>query len=215
MAAAWSSARRDNHRVGAGDTRALHAVQPDAARADHDEARQVLRLGAEPVKCPRTQARLAELVGCDIGDIADDDTIRVWGKGGKARVVPVGAKALQAINAWKAERANVPKGRLADTQALFISERGDRISPRNVQERVRLWCRRLGITTRVHPHALRHSFASHLLESSQDIRADQELLGHADIATTQIYTHLDFQHLADVYDRAHPRAQKVNAETDE
>ena len=92
---------------------------------------------------------------------------------------------------------------------MFLSERGKRISHRNVQERVKKWCLALGISGRVHPHTLRHSFASHLLESSQDLRAVQELLGHADIATTQIYTHLDFQHLADVYDKSHPRAQKV------
>ncbi|SVE51504.1 uncharacterized protein METZ01_LOCUS504358, partial [marine metagenome] len=102
-----------------------------------------------------------------------------------------------------------PRGNQLNADAIFLSERGARISPRTVQERVKQWSRRLGINTKVHPHTLRHSFASHLLESSQDLRAVQELLGHADIATTQIYTHLDFQHLAKVYDAAHPRAQKA------
>ena len=155
--------------------------------------------------------RLAELVGSNIGDISfDDNSVKVRGKGKKERVIPVGSKAIAAINTWLKIREQLPKGKLKDDSALFLSERGKRISPRNVQERVKKWSIRLGISGSVHPHTLRHSFASHLLESSQDLRAVQELLGHADISTTQIYTHLDFQHLADVYDKAHPRAQKVN-----
>lgn len=154
--------------------------------------------------------RLAELVGSNLGDISfDDHAIKVRGKGNKERVLPVGAKAVTAITTWLKVREQLPKGKVVDGSALFLSERGKRISPRNVQERVKRWCVRLGISGRVHPHTLRHSFASHLLESSQDLRAVQELLGHADISTTQIYTHLDFQHLADVYDKSHPRAQKV------
>lgn len=154
--------------------------------------------------------RLAELVGSNIGDLSfDDGSMKVRGKGGKDRVLPVGSKAIAAINSWLKVRQQLPKGKLEDKSALFISERGKRISPRSVQERVKKWSLRLGISGRVHPHTLRHSFASHLLESSQDLRAVQALLGHADISTTQIYTHLDFQHLADVYDKAHPRAQKV------
>lgn len=157
--------------------------------------------------------RLSELVGTDIKDITfSDASIKVRGKGSKERLLPVGSKAIIAIKRWLQERPNLPKGHVADDEALFLSERGNRISPRSVQDRVKQWCLRLGISTRVHPHTLRHSFASHLLESSQDLRAVQELLGHADIATTQIYTHLDFQHLADVYDKAHPRAQKVTEE---
>ena len=153
--------------------------------------------------------RLAELVGSNLGDISfDNSSIKVRGKGSKERMLPVGSKAIEAINNWLKVREQLPKGKVEE-EALFLSERGKRISPRNVQERVKRWCARLGISGRVHPHTLRHSFASHLLESSQDLRAVQELLGHADIATTQIYTHLDFQHLADVYDKAHPRAQKV------
>jgi integrase/recombinase XerC len=155
--------------------------------------------------------RLAELVGSNKSDISfDDNSMKVRGKGNKERVLPVGSKAIASINSWLKIREQLPKGKLEDEAALFLSERGKRISPRNVQERVKKWCALLGITGRVHPHTLRHSFASHLLESSQDLRAVQELLGHADISTTQIYTHLDFQHLADVYDKAHPRAQKVN-----
>ena len=154
--------------------------------------------------------RLAELVGSNTGDISfDDNSMKVRGKGSKERVLPVGSKAIAAINTWLKIREQLPKGKLEDESALFLSERGKRISPRNVQERVKKWSVRLGISGRVHPHTLRHSFARHLLESSQDLRAVQELLGHADISTTQIYTHLDFQHLADVYDKAHPRSQKV------
>ena len=154
--------------------------------------------------------RLAELVGSNKSDISfDDNSMRVRGKGNKERVLPIGSKAITAINTWLKIREQLPKGKLEDESALFLSERGRRISRRNVQERVKKWCALLGISGRVHPHTLRHSFASHLLESSQDLRAVQELLGHVDISTTQIYTHLDFQHLADVYDKAHPRAQKV------
>jgi len=157
--------------------------------------------------------RLSELVGSNLNDISfSDASIRVLGKGSKERLLPVGSKAISALRAWLKERPNLPRGELVDDTALFLSERGQRISPRNVQARVRQWCLRLGIEARVHPHTLRHSFASHLLESSQDLRAVQELLGHADIATTQIYTHLDFQHLAEVYDKAHPRAQRTSEE---
>jgi len=157
--------------------------------------------------------RLAELVGSNIIDITlDDGSIKVRGKGNKERILPVGSKAIKAIQSWLGERAQCPKGAVEDEDALFLSERGNRISPRNVQARVKAWCLKLGLPARVHPHTLRHSFASHLLESSQDLRAVQELLGHADIATTQIYTHLDFQHLAEVYDRAHPRAQKTSSQ---
>ncbi len=160
--------------------------------------------------------RLSELVGSNIQDISFDDcTIRVRGKGSKERLLPVGAKAIQALKAWLKDRVLAPRAKNIDESALFISERGMRISARNVQARVREWCRRLGISGRVHPHTLRHSFASHMLESSQDLRAVQELLGHADISTTQIYTHLDFQHLADVYDKAHPRANRKSPDTEQ
>ena len=155
--------------------------------------------------------RLAELVGSNKNDISFvDNSIKVRGKGKKERILPVGSRAIAAINTWLKVREKLPKGKCEDESALFLSERGKRISPRNVQERVKKWCLLLGISGRVHPHTLRHSFASHLLESSQDLRAVQDLLGHADISTTQIYTHLDFQHLADVYDKAHPRSKKTN-----
>lgn len=150
--------------------------------------------------------RLAELVSLDTDSIdVVDATVRITGKGGKTRVVPVGKAALGAVAAWVRLR-----GQLAplEEKALFVSKKGGRISPRSVQQRLRQWALRQGVNSRVHPHMLRHSFASHILESSGDLRAVQELLGHADISTTQIYTHLDFQHLAKVYDQAHPRARK-------
>ncbi len=155
--------------------------------------------------------RLAELVGANTSDLdAGDGTIRVTGKGNKQRVLPVGSKATDAIRAWLRVRDHGPvrRGDDPDSGALFISERGSRISARNVQARIRHWTRNQHVAGNVHPHMLRHSFASHLLESSGDLRAVQELLGHADISTTQIYTHLDFQHLAEVYDNAHPRAHR-------
>jgi integrase/recombinase XerC len=154
--------------------------------------------------------RLAEAVGLDTDSVdRHDASVRVVGKGSKARVVPVGRAALQALEAWLKVR-----GQLAtlEEKALFVSQRGRRLSPRSVQQRMREWGIKQGLDTRVHPHMLRHSFASHILESSGDLRAVQELLGHADIATTQVYTHLDFQHLAKVYDSAHPRARKRREE---
>lgn len=150
--------------------------------------------------------RLSELVGLDLTDIdLADRTVRVLGKGSKARVVPVGRHALDAISRWLLERT-----KLADVgnPALFVGKLGDRINPRSVQKQVAAWAKHQGLGVHVHPHMFRHSFATHLLESSQDLRGVQELLGHANIATTQIYTHLDFQHLAKIYDAAHPRARK-------
>jgi integrase/recombinase XerC len=150
--------------------------------------------------------RLAELVGLDPADVdLDDGVVRVTGKGRKDRVVPVGRKARAAIAAWLQVR---PGMAAIDERALFVGARGRRISPRSVQQRVRYWARRAGIPQRVYPHLFRHSFATHLLESSGDLRGVQELLGHADISTTQVYTHLDFQHLAQTYDKAHPRARR-------
>lgn len=147
--------------------------------------------------------RLSELTGLDLPqlDLAAG-LVRVRGKGNKVRELPVGRQAREALQAWLALRRLV-----AVDQALFVGQRGQRLGPRAVQLRVRqAGVRELG--QHLHPHMLRHSFASHLLESSQDLRAVQELLGHADIGTTQIYTHLDFQHLAKVYDQAHPRAHR-------
>lgn len=127
------------------------------------------------------------------------------GKGDKARVVPVGSIACGALRDWLKRRA---EHEAEDEQAVFISQRGRRISPRSVQARLRYWSQRQGLRQSLHPHMLRHSFASHLLQSSGDLRSLQEMLGHANIATTQIYTHLDYQHLAAVYDKAHPRASR-------
>ena len=152
--------------------------------------------------------RLAELVAVNVGDIdRQSRLLTVTGKGNKARTVPVGGVALAAIDRWLQVRPHTS----ADddsARALFTSSRGERISVRNIQARLKLQGRRSGMHQDVHPHMLRHSFASHMLESSGDLRAVQELLGHANISTTQIYTHLDFQHLAKVYDAAHPRAKR-------
>ncbi|MCG8369864.1 MAG: tyrosine recombinase XerC [Proteobacteria bacterium] len=153
--------------------------------------------------------RLAELVGLNLGDVdMQDATVRVTGKGNKDRIVPVGRFALEALRRWA-----VTRGGLAgvDEHALFVSNRGTRISPRSVQARVKHWAGRQGIDANVYPHLFRHSFATHVLESSHDLRGVQELLGHANISTTQVYTHLDFQHLAQIYDQTHPRARKNKA----
>jgi integrase/recombinase XerC len=150
--------------------------------------------------------RLSELAGLDVDrvDLATGE-VRVWGKGAKERIVPVGAAARDALRTWLAERAAIPAG---DEHALFVGARGKRIAPRQIQRRLAALAIRQGIDRHVHPHMLRHSFASHLLQSSGDLRAVQEMLGHASIASTQVYTHLDFQALAKVYDAAHPRARK-------
>jgi integrase/recombinase XerC len=150
--------------------------------------------------------RLAELIGLDVGDLdLADRTVRVTGKGTKTRIVPVGRYAIDAVREWLPVRAGLAAGA---ERALFVSKNGRRLAPRTVQARISHWARRQGSPTRVHPHMLRHSFATHLLESSGNLRAVQELLGHSSLSTTQIYTHVDFQHLADVYDRAHPRARR-------
>jgi integrase/recombinase XerC len=150
--------------------------------------------------------RLAELTGLNIGDVdMADKTVRVTGKGSKDRILPVGRHALASLRDW-----SLVRGQLAgtDEKSLFVSQRGTRLSGRSVQARVDHWARRQGIDTKVYPHLFRHSFATHLLESSHDLRGVQELLGHANISTTQVYTHLDFQHLAQIYDQTHPRARR-------
>lgn len=150
--------------------------------------------------------RLAELVGLDLANLdLGDRTVRVLGKGSKTRIVPVGAHAIKALNSWLSVRDTALHH---PTTALFIGSTGKRLSARTVQRYVTRWARLQGIDVKVYPHLFRHSFATHLLESSQDLRGVQELLGHANISTTQVYTHLDFQHLARVYDQAHPRAKK-------
>lgn len=188
---------------------------------DTDQVSQLLNMAGSTWHITRDRAmlelfyssglRLAELVNANMDNIEwAEGMIRVTGKGNKVRDLPVGSVALAALKAWREIRHEAPATRRSsvDENALFISERGSRISRRNVQARLRHWSLRQNIPGSVHPHMLRHSFASHLLESSGDLRAVQELLGHADIATTQIYTHLDFQHLAEVYDQSHPRAKK-------
>jgi integrase/recombinase XerC len=150
--------------------------------------------------------RLAELTCLNVAavDLADR-TVRVLGKGNKTRIVPVGRQAVDALKAWLKQRAGMVK---PGVEALFVGQSGRPLSVRAVQLRVGAWGRRQGIGVHVHPHMFRHSFATHLLESSGNLRGVQELLGHADIGTTQIYTHLDFQHLATVYENAHPRARR-------
>ncbi len=148
--------------------------------------------------------RLSELASLNLNDIDPRSAlVTVIGKGSKARTVPVGSVALEAIASWREQRI-AP----ASEFALFTSNRGQRISLRNIQARLKKLGRKSGMPQDIHPHMLRHSFASHMLESSGDLRAVQELLGHANISTTQIYTHLDFQHLAKVYDKAHPRSKR-------
>jgi integrase/recombinase XerC len=150
--------------------------------------------------------RLSELAGLNWDQLdLGSGLVSVTGKGNRDRMVPVGRKAIEALLEWRKARASLAG---FDEPGVFVSRRGTPIAPRTIQARIRHWAIRQGLPQNVHPHLLRHSFASHVLESSGDLRAVQELLGHADISTTQVYTHLDFQHLAKVYDKAHPRAHK-------
>jgi integrase/recombinase XerC len=151
--------------------------------------------------------RVSELTGLDLDSVdARTGEARVTGKGSKTRIVPVGAPALVALAAWLEKRARFAK---PAEMALFVGRSGRRLAPREVQRRIKRWAAAAGLEVDVHPHMLRHSFASHLLQSSGDLRAVQEMLGHASISSTQVYTHLDFQHLAKVYDAAHPRARRA------
>ena len=153
--------------------------------------------------------RLSELSGLDLDGVDPArGEVRVLGKGAKERIVPVGAPALSAIDAWLVVRTPIAS---AGERALFIGSQGRRLSPRSIERRLAAWAIRRGLGRHVHPHMLRHSFASHMLQSSGDLRAVQEMLGHASIASTQVYTHLDFQALAKVYDSAHPRAHRKRA----
>lgn len=150
--------------------------------------------------------RLSELCDLTLVDLMlDQALVRVTGKGQKTREVPIGSIAIQALRDWLIQRNKL---KLVDAEAVFVSKWGRRINPRTIQQRLKHWAKKQGLDQAVTPHMLRHSFASHMLESSGELRAVQELLGHANISTTQIYTHLDFQHLAKVYDQAHPRAKK-------
>ncbi len=184
---------------------AVHVQAPKAPRRlpatlDTDQVASILQLTGDDILTVRDRAiiellyssglRLAELVNLDLVDLdLADNTVRVLGKGQRTRVLPVGRKAVEALQAW-------------------LTQRGRRLTPRSVQLRLAQWSRRAGAPVRVHPHLMRHCFASHMLESSGDLRAVQELLGHASLSTTQVYTHLDFQHLASIYDKAHPRARR-------
>lgn len=152
--------------------------------------------------------RLAEIASLDINSIdLNEGLVRVTGKGSKERIVPVGRTAIAALRQWLKLRGEFAKPG-DEKAALFLSQRGTRLSHRSIQQRLDHWAKRQGLELKLHPHRLRHAFATHLLESSGDIRAVQELLGHASISTTQVYTQLDFQHLAQVYDQAHPRARR-------
>ncbi len=152
--------------------------------------------------------RLSEVVNLNI-DALDfsEGTVQVTGKGNKTRIVPMGSHAMEAIQKWLKSRSTIPINYPAE-KAVFIGLQGRRISARNIQYRIKEWSIKQGINSSVHPHMLRHSFATHVLQSSGDLRAVQEMLGHANISTTQVYTHLDFQHLSKTYDAAHPRAKK-------
>lgn len=176
----------------------LLAVDDEGPLANRDRAMMELFYGSG--------LRLSELVGLDLAALdLGAQLVRVTGKGNRSRVVPVGSKALAALQLWLKER---PLLAASGETALFVSQRGSRISKRAVQQRLAYWSAAQQLGDHVHPHQLRHAFATHLLESSGDLRAVQELLGHANLSTTQIYTHLDFQHLARVYEAAHPRAKR-------
>lgn len=181
-----------------------------------DEAAKLMEIEAEGKLSARDRAmcellyssglRVSELASLDLQaiDFAQGE-VRVWGKGAKERIVPLGSLASEALQTWLVERSAIPR---VDARALFVASSGRRLSVRSIQSRLAMLARQQGLARHVHPHVLRHSFASHLLQSSGDLRAVQEMLGHASIASTQIYTHLDFQYLAQIYDQAHPRAKK-------
>jgi len=185
------------------------------ATMDADQVAGLLALPGDDLLTVRDRAilellyssglRLSELVWLDLVDLdLTDRTVRITGKGNRTRIVPVGRHAVAALESWIERRAAMAA---ADEDAVFVSRRGTRLAGRTVQARLKHWAKRQGAGLAIHPHMLRHSFATHLLESSGDLRAVQELLGHASISTTQIYTQLDFQHLAHIYDQSHPRAR--------
>ncbi len=199
----------------ANDVRAPKAGKRLPESLDPDQMARLLDIPPGDVFVARDRAimellyssglRLAELVGLNVEDLLADRTVRVLGKGSKERIVPVGSVAAEVLTRWLLERAALAK---PGETALFVGRSGTRLGPRAVQTRVAHWARRQGLEMHVYPHLFRHSFATHLLESSRELRGVQELLGHADISTTQVYTHLDFQHLARIYESSHPRARK-------
>jgi len=198
------------------DVRAPKSPKRLPQALDADQMTQLLNQPTEGALPARDQAimellyssglRLAELVSLDLEslDLADR-TVRVTGKGSKTRIVPVGTQAIAALHRWLKERAALAA---VGEKAVFVGRNGRRLGARAIQLRLAGFARAQQLPVRLHPHLFRHSFATHLLESSQDLRGVQELLGHADISTTQVYTHLDFQHLARIYDGAHPRARR-------
>ena len=191
------SARRLPNALSPDEAARLVALEDDSALAVRDKAMLELFYSSG--------LRLSELSGLTLDRIdLRTGEVRVWGKGAKERIVPVGSAAMEALGAWIKHRSTIAPA----THALFVTKKGAPVSPRTIQARVRDWAIRQGLPRHVHPHMLRHSFASHVLQSSGDLRAVQEMLGHASIASTQVYTHLDFQYLAKVYDAAHPRARK-------
>jgi integrase/recombinase XerC len=198
------------------DVRAPKAAKRLPGTLDVDSLNQLLDVPDEGALAARDRAimelfyssglRLDELVRLDLRDLdLADRTVRVIGKGSKTRILPVGSKALAALRLWYRERTSLAA---IEETAVFVAKNGSRLKHRAVQRRIAYWARRKGLPARVYPHLFRHSFATHLLESSKDLRGVQELLGHADISTTQIYTHLDFAHLARTYDASHPRAKR-------
>ncbi|MGH8295433.1 MAG: tyrosine recombinase XerC, partial [Steroidobacteraceae bacterium] len=199
------------------DVRAPKAARRLPQTLDADQMARLLEIPAAEPFATRDRAimellyssglRLAEIVGLDLASLdLRDRMVRVLGKGSKVRLVPVGRMAVRALEQWLTERAASAR---PQEQALFVGRSGRRLGRRAVELRVAYWARRQGLAAHVYPHLFRHSFASHLLESGAGLRGVQELLGHADIATTQIYTHLDFQHLARIYDATHPRARRA------
>ena len=218
-AVAAAKGRRRSERVTvnpAHDVRAPKARRQLPQTLDADQMARLLQIPAGDALTARDRAimellyssglRLAELVGLNLTSLdLKDRMVQVLGKGKKARILPVGRAAADALRSWLKERGALAR---QDEAALFVGRTGRRLGPRAVQTRVAYWARRQGLSMHVHPHLFRHSFASHLLESSGELRGVQELLGHADISTTQIYTHLDFQHLARIYDATHPRARR-------
>ncbi len=198
------------------DVRAPKAAKRLPGTLDVDSINQLLDIPDEGALATRDRAimelfyssglRLDELVRLNLRDLdLADRTVRVIGKGSKTRILPVGRKALEALRLWYRERASLAT---VEETAVFVARNGARLQHRAIQRRIAYWARRKGLPARVYPHLFRHSFATHLLESSKDLRGVQELLGHADISTTQIYTHLDFAHLARTYDASHPRAKR-------
>ena len=198
-----------------GDLRAPKSQKRLPSALSPDRAAQLMGVDGDDALAVRDRAvhellyssglRLAELVSLRPDDFTEDGMVRVIGKGNKTRIVPVGSRARAALAQWLSVRERIVR---PGETALFLSSRGTRLSARSVQYRLRLRALELGLAQNVHPHMLRHSFASHVLQSSSDLRAVQEMLGHASIASTQVYSSLDFQHLARVYDKAHPRAKK-------